>query len=60
MQGKEIDLSRLISQQELDKIIEAIKIKGKDKGLKVLYEHLNEEIDYGKIRIGLAFYEKNS
>ncbi|MBN1253218.1 MAG: DNA helicase RecQ [Bacteroidales bacterium] len=59
-QGKEIDLSRLISQNELYKIIDAIKTIGKDKGLKVLFEHLNEEIDYGKIRIGLAFFEKNS
>ena len=31
-----------------------------DKGLKVLYEHLNEEVDYGKIRLALAFYKKNS
>jgi len=57
--GKDIDINRLISADELAKIIEAVKIKGTKDGLKPLFEYLDENIDYGKIRLGISYYEKN-
>ncbi len=56
--GKNIDIDRLITSDELVQIENAIKVKGKEEGLKTLYTFLDEKIDYGKIRLGIAYYDK--
>jgi len=56
--GKEIDFWRIMSKEELEKIVIAIKVVGHQNGMKPIYEYLNQEIDYGKIRFGLTYYEK--
>lgn len=56
--GKEVDFFRILSKEELSKIVEAIKTVGYSTGMKPIYEHLNQEIDYGKIRMALTYYEK--
>ena len=56
--GKDIDIKRLITGDELAEIIKAIKAKGTEEGMKPLFDYLDEKIDYGKIRLGMAFYEK--
>ncbi len=55
---KSIDIERLITSDELVQIENAIKVMGKEEGLKPLYTFLDEKIDYGKIRLGIAYYEK--
>ncbi len=54
--GKDIDISKYISDEEIVKVTKAIEKVGSDKGLKVLFDHLNEEIDYSKIRLALSHY----
>ena len=56
--GKEVDIKRLITGDELAEIIQAVKEKGTEEGMKPIFDYLNEEIDYGKIRLGISFYEK--
>lgn len=56
--GKDVDIKRLISGDELAEIIQAIKEKGTEEGMKPIFDYLFEKIDYGKIRLGIAFYEK--
>ncbi|MCD4793892.1 MAG: DNA helicase RecQ [Bacteroidales bacterium] len=56
--GKDVDIKRLITGDELAEIIQAIKEKGTEEGMRPIFDYLNEEIDYGKIRLGIAFYEK--
>ncbi|RLD79135.1 MAG: ATP-dependent DNA helicase RecQ, partial [Bacteroidetes bacterium] len=56
--GKDVDIDRLITSDELVQIEKAIKAKGKEEGLKPLYTFLDEKIDYGKIRLGIAYYER--
>ncbi len=56
--GRDIDLKRLVSADELTEIIQAVKAKGTKEGMKPLFDYLDEKIDYGKIRLGIAYYEK--
>ncbi len=58
--GNEIDVTKLIEPKELSRVIMAVKAIGNKNGLKPLYEHLNQEIDYGKIRIGVSYYNKKT
>jgi len=55
---KAIEISRFISYDEINRIAEAARIVGHDKGLQPIYEHLNKSIDPGKIRLGLVHYSK--
>ena len=57
--GKHIDILRLVSEEEISKISDAIEQLGKPETLKPIFEFLNSEIDYGKIRLAIAYLEKN-
>jgi len=57
--GNNIDILQYISKEELRKIMHAIDIIGITDKLKELYEYLNEETDYYKIRLGIAYYRKS-
>ena len=58
-QGYDIDVQKLISDEELKLIKDAIDKKGTKGGLKPLFFHLNEEISYGKIKMGIVYWQKN-
>jgi ATP-dependent DNA helicase RecQ len=54
--GAKIDILKFLSNEELQKIINAVNKTGVTDKLKDLYEYLNEEIEYFKIRLALAYY----
>ena len=57
--GKEVDLNKYITEDEVDKVKEAVlKTKEKEK-VKILYEFMNEEIPYYKIRLAITLLEKS-
>ncbi|MCE7068734.1 DNA helicase RecQ [Dyadobacter sp. CY327] len=59
--GHNIDLRRLIDNQAYNTIIQAaqeIQV-GKNDPLKPLFELLNEQFDYGQIRLALALFEES-
>ena len=58
LQGHKIDLKQYLHELELEKIFKAIEATGETETLKVIFDHLNEELHYGKIRIGVALYKK--
>lgn len=52
-EGNEINLHQYITKEEI-KIIKSAQVKLKNpSGLKIYYEHFNEEISYNKIKLGL-------
>jgi len=53
--GKDIDIHKLVSEEEIAKIDKALKENPNFEGLKVIFEYLNSEIDYGKIRLGITY-----
>lgn len=55
-----INLLDFITENELHKVKQAINAVGANNGLKVIFEHLGEEIDYDKIRLALAWYHKEN
>lgn len=54
------DIMKFISDKEIEKITEAYKSCNQPKELKPIYEYLNSEVDYGKIRLALAIIEKQN
>ncbi len=55
----DIDISKYISDYELAKVVELLKGYQSTPPLKELYQKLNEEIDYGAIRLAIAYYDKH-
>lgn len=58
-EGKGIDLFQHINQDELEKTLKAIEEAGDSEGLKPIFEHLNAEVPYHKIRLAIAYYNTN-
>ncbi|HEX8548190.1 MAG TPA: DNA helicase RecQ, partial [Cytophagaceae bacterium] len=59
--GYDIDLKKYISNEEIQKVREAIqKVGSANNAMKPIYEFLEGEIDYLKIRIVLALNEKST
>jgi ATP-dependent DNA helicase RecQ len=58
--GKPIDLKKYISEAELKQVTSAIKVIGEQNGLKPIFEYLNNEVSFDKIRLGLAWYQKTN
>lgn len=56
--GEAVDLKKYISDRELEAVKEAHQAINNPKSLKPYFEALNEEVSYGKIRIGLAILER--
>lgn len=54
----EINLLEFLTKEELNKILQAIEITKNTDRLKDLFVYLNEEIDYYKIKIALAYHQK--
>lgn len=57
-EGHDIDIRQHISDQEIERVGEAIKKVGSTHLLKSLFDYLNGEIDYYKIRLAIALQEK--
>ncbi|MEH6408686.1 MAG: RQC domain-containing protein, partial [Leeuwenhoekiella sp.] len=57
--GKDVDLRKYIDQSEIDAIAKAKTELENPDTLKPYFEHLNEEIEYYKIRLALTILEKN-
>lgn len=58
-QGHDITLSDFMSKKDLQKIVDTIKEHGIPTKLKTLYERLNKEFDYNKIKLAIAHYRAN-
>lgn len=58
MDGKLTDLSAYVTDEEIQKINEAFEEIQETVQLKPYYDHFNQEMDYGKIRLGLAVIQK--
>ena len=52
--GKDIDLSELINETEIERVKQAFKELDKPDTLKPIFEHLNGEIEYFKIKVALV------
>ena len=51
-----IDVYKFVSHKEMNQVFNAIKQLGNTYKLKEIHTHLNEEIDYNKIKFALAHY----
>lgn len=58
-EGEAIDTSRLISAKEIDRVKKA-KTYVEDPGLKPIFEYLEEQVNYSKIKIALAILARES
>ncbi|HSI70813.1 MAG TPA: helix-turn-helix domain-containing protein, partial [Gillisia sp.] len=56
--GEILNTERLINTEEFEKVKSANEYVGSSEALKPLFEHLNSEIPYWKIRIGLFLLKK--
>ncbi len=53
--GEDIDIFRILKKEEIDKIIYAIENVKVENGLKPVFDFLNQEISYGKIKLALIY-----
>ncbi|MFT5617758.1 MAG: ATP-dependent DNA helicase RecQ [Arenicella sp.] len=58
--GFNIDVYQFITPEEIDVIGKAIEELDKPEGLKPIFDHLNQEISYDKIKMALAYWKKKS
>lgn len=58
--GEEIDLESFVSENEILKVAEAKEQLEAPQALKPYFDYLEEQIDYGKIRLALAILEKEN
>ncbi|MEX1193251.1 MAG: DNA helicase RecQ [Brumimicrobium sp.] len=58
--GKTLDIKQYFSEEDFEKVNKAHQEVGDEEGLKPMFEYLNGEIDYGIIRICLAYISKTS
>ncbi|MFY0600586.1 MAG: DNA helicase RecQ [Cyclobacteriaceae bacterium] len=56
--GKDIDLLQFIDQEDVNKVKKAKEILDQPEGLKPYFEHFEEKMEYGKIRLALAILGK--
>ncbi|MDZ7776798.1 MAG: helix-turn-helix domain-containing protein [Bacteroidales bacterium] len=52
-------MKKYISEAELKQVTSAIKVIGEQNGLKPIFEYLNNEVSFDKIRLGLALVSEN-
>ena len=57
-EGRDLDISRIVSIKELERIYETIEEIGLEDGIKPLFIAMNEEISYGKIKLGIIYWQK--
>ena len=57
--GENIKLSKFISRKDVAKVLGVLEQSEPPYQLKPIFEALNEKMSYAKIRLSLAYYEKN-
>ena len=57
-EGYDIDYRQFITDEEIQIIVQAVKKVGTEKGLRYLYEYLNEAYEYYKIQFAIAYLNK--
>ncbi|MDB5121379.1 MAG: helicase RecQ [Sphingobacteriales bacterium] len=60
LRGKITNLNELVSSTEVAEVEKAIKIIGATTAMKPIFEYLNEQVSYPKIRLAMAVIEKKS
>lgn len=58
--GYDINIRDFIDKGDLEKICASLTEKGVPATLKTLFERLNEEFDYDKLRLAVAYYRKEN
>jgi ATP-dependent DNA helicase RecQ len=59
MEGKEVDLEKLVTKEVVDKVRIVFNELERKVELKPIFEKLNEEVSYGEIRISITLILKN-
>ncbi|MFB0924611.1 MAG: helix-turn-helix domain-containing protein, partial [Vicingaceae bacterium] len=59
MEGKDVELDRLVEKVVVDKVRVAFNELDREIALKPIFEKLNEAVSYGKIRLSLTLILKN-
>ena len=59
MEGKQVDLEKLVDKETVDKVRIAFNKLDRKIELKPIYDQLNEEISYGEIRLSVTLILKN-
>jgi ATP-dependent DNA helicase RecQ len=57
--GEKIEIGKYITKKEILQILEIIKTQEPPYAAKPIFEALNEEMPYFKIRLGIAYFQKN-
>ncbi len=57
--GENIQLGRYVKKMEMQRILDVIRDMAEPISAKEIYETLNEELDYIKIRLTMAYYERH-
>ncbi|WP_422358576.1 DNA helicase RecQ [Reichenbachiella sp.] len=59
-QGREVDISQFITEENLETIIAGIEKIGQTEQLKPLFEFFKEQIPYDQLRLAMAVYKKQA
>ena len=57
--GEKIDIGKYITKKEILKVLEFLKTQEPPYAAKPIFEALNEEMPYFKIRLAIAYFQKN-
>jgi ATP-dependent DNA helicase RecQ len=58
IENKWVDIGKFVSMQEIETVKKAMEVTGEKLALKPIHAHLNEELEYGKIRLAMAYLAK--
>ncbi|MCK4906458.1 MAG: helix-turn-helix domain-containing protein, partial [Spirochaetes bacterium] len=56
--GENIDIQNMIDKSELQTVLQAIKQIGIPEKLKTMYDYLNQSVEYDKIRLAIAYHNR--
>ena len=54
----ELEISRFMSKQKLEKILSTIKMSGQSYALKPVKDLLSDDFSYGEIKMAMEYYKK--
>lgn len=57
--GEDIKIKRLLKKKDIELVVEALNIIPEPAGLKAVYEFCDEKLNYFKIKLAMAWIEKN-
>ena len=59
LDGKDVPIEKYVSKDEIESIQKVVNEIGETDQLKPIFELLDEQVHYGKIRMGLAYLQRN-